>query len=42
MQDKNSYNDFTKEIVQNQNAKQIYEKYKKIVTKFISSNSIIG
>lgn len=31
MQDKNSYNDFTKEIVQNQNAKQIYEKYKKLL-----------
>ena len=42
IQDKNSYNDFTKEIIQNQNAKEIYEKYKKIAIQFISLNSKIG
>lgn len=42
IQDKNSYNAFTKEIIQNQNAKEIYEKYKKIAIQFISLNSRIG
>ena len=42
VQDKNSFNDFTKEINQNQNAEEMYEKYKKIATQFISLNSKIG
>lgn len=42
IQDKSSFNNFTKEIIQNKNAKEIYEKYQKIATQFISLNSRKG
>lgn len=42
VQDKNSFNEFTKEIMQTQNNKDTYDKFKKIAQEFISRNSIIG
>ena len=42
IQDKNSFNEFTKEIIQNQSVKDTYDKYKKIAKDFVSLNSRIG
>ena len=42
VQDNNSFNEFTKEIVQTQNVRETYDKYKKIAQDFVSMNSRIG
>ena len=42
VQDNNSFNEFTKEIVQTQNVRKIYDKYKKIAQDFVSMNSRMG
>ncbi len=42
VQDNNSFNEFTKEIVQTQNVRETYDKYKKIAQNFVSMNSRIG
>lgn len=42
VQNKNTFNDFFKEISQNQNAVEVYNKYKKITMQFISSNTKKG
>jgi len=42
VQDKNSFNEFTKEIAQTQNVRETYDKYKKIAQDFVSMNSRIG
>ena len=42
VQDNNSFNEFTKEIVQTQNVRETYDKYKKIAQDFVSMNTRIG
>ena len=42
VQDKNSFNEFTKEIVQTQNVRETYDKYKKNAQDFVSMNKKIG
>lgn len=42
VQDKNSFNEFTKEIVQTQNVRETYDKYKKIAQDFLSMNTRKG
>ena len=42
VQDKNSFNEFTKEIIKEQNVKETYDKYKKIAQDYVSSNKRIG
>ena len=41
VQDKNSFNEFTKEILETQNVKETYIKYKKIAQSFFSTHSKI-
>lgn len=42
VQDKNIFNEFTKEMIQNPNVKETYNKYKKIAKDYVSRNSKIG
>lgn len=42
IQDKNSFNDFTKEIMRSQNAFETYEKYKKIAEEYRDMHTMIG
>ena len=42
VQDKNLFNEFTKEIVQTQNVRETYDKYKKNAQDFVSMNKRIG
>ncbi len=42
VQDKNLFNEFTKEIVQTQNVRETYDKYKKNAQDFVSMNKKIG
>lgn len=42
VQDKTSFNEFTKEIVQTQNVTKTYDKYKKIAREYIIKNSRKG
>ena len=42
IQDKNSYNEFKKEILHTENAIELYNKYNEIVKNFISMNMIVG
>ncbi|MBQ9683882.1 hypothetical protein IJV57_00180 [Candidatus Saccharibacteria bacterium] len=38
VQDKDSFNEFTKEIIQTQNVRETYDKYQKIAQDFVSRN----
>ena len=42
VQDRNSFNEFTKEIMNSQNAIELYEKYKKIAEEYRDMNTMIG
>ena len=42
IQDKNNFNEFTKEITTANNVKEIYEEYKTIAERYCSENRIIG
>ncbi len=42
IQDKKSFNEFTKEIINSQNAFETYEKYKKIAEKYCNTHRMIG
>lgn len=42
IQDKDSFNEFTKEIMQTTNVKETYDRYSKIAQDYVSKNSIIG
>ena len=42
VQNKDSFNEFTKEIVQTQNVRETYNKYKKIAQDFVSKNTRKG
>lgn len=42
IQDINSFNEFTKEIIKNSNVKEIYDKYKKIAEDYVFMNTSEG
>ena len=42
IQDKKSFNEFTKEIINSQNAFETYEKYKKIAEEYCNTHRMIG
>lgn len=42
MQDKNSFNEFSKEILKDTDVNAIFDKYQKIAQDYISKNSMIG
>lgn len=42
VQNKDSFNEFTKEIIQTQNVRETYNKYQKIAQDFVSMNTRIG
>lgn len=42
VQNKDSFNEFTKEIIQTQNVRETYNKYQKIAQDFVSMNTRKG